>query len=34
MCAIGMKIVYFLIFCFQSFVQFSPDVSATVNPVA
>jgi len=29
-----MKIVYFLIFCFQSFVQFSPDVSATVNPVA
>jgi len=29
-----MKIMYFLIFCFQCFVQFSPDVGATVNPVA
>jgi len=29
-----MKIVYFFIFYFQTFVQFSPDVSATVNPVA
>ena len=26
MCAGGMKILYFLIFCFQSFVQFSPEV--------
>jgi len=35
MCAKGMKIMYFFIFfCFQSFVQFSPDESATVNPVA
>jgi len=35
MCAIGRyKIMYFLILCFQSFVQFSPEVSATVNPVA
>jgi len=29
-----MKIMYFFIFCFQSFVQFSPEVNATVNPVA
>jgi len=30
-----MKIMYFLIlFCFQSFVQFSPEVSATLNPLA
>ena len=35
MCAIGRYENYvFLNFCFQSFVQFSPDVSATVNPVA
>jgi len=26
--------LYFLIFCFQSFVWFSPEVSATVNPIA
>jgi len=34
MCAIGMKIMYFFIFCFLHFVHFSPEVSATVNPVA
>jgi len=33
MCAKRIKIMYFLIFCFQSFVQFSPDLSAAVNPV-